>query len=98
MPNLDKKAYTHQNYNQTKQNLPEIDKINQLPTKIETNIADVHDIMNTSMTDIHQSALGANTSTHTKQKTANSATNKISIDYNHGCDLARIEKFKTMLQ
>ena len=66
--------------------------------KIETNVADVHDIMNTSMTDILQSALGANTSTHTKQKTATSATNKISIDYNHNCDLARIEKFKNMLQ
>jgi hypothetical protein len=69
-----------------------------MPAKIETNIADVHEIMNTSLTDIHQSALGANTSTHTKQKTATSGTHKIAIDYNHNCDLARIERFKTMLQ
>ena len=49
------------------------------------------------MTDIHQSGYGATTFSKQKSRPENSI-NKIMIDYNHNCDIGKMEKFKHMLQ
>jgi len=64
--------------------------------KVETDGVDINDLGNTSMTDINQSGYGVTTSAKQKSRPEIS-TNKIIIDYNHNCDIAKLEKLKLIL-